>query len=84
MVYTDIERDGMMQGVNVDATVALAEASGLPVIASGGISELEDVRVLMHYAQSGICGAITGRAIYEGSLDLATAQAMVDSFLATD
>jgi len=84
VVYTDIERDGMMQGVNVDATVALAEASGLPVIASGGISELEDVRALMHYAQAGICGAITGRAIYEGTLDLATAQAMVDSFLATD
>ena len=84
IVYTDIARDGMMQGVNVDATVALAEASGLPVIASGGISELEDVRALMHYAQAGICGAITGRAIYEGTLDLATAQAMVDSFLATD
>ena len=83
MVYTDIERDGMMQGVNVDATVALAQASGLPVIASGGISELEDVRSLMHHAQAGICGAITGRAIYEGTLDLATAQAMVDAFLAT-
>ena len=83
VVYTDIERDGMMQGVNVDATVALAQASGLPVIASGGISELKDVRALMHHAQAGICGAITGRAIYEGTLDLATAQAMVDTFLAT-
>lgn len=84
VIYTDIDRDGMMQGVNVDATVALAEASGLPVIASGGISELEDVRALMHHARAGICGAITGRAIYEGTLDLAAAQAMVDSFLATD
>ena len=84
VVYTDIDRDGMMQGVNVQATVALAEASGLPVIASGGISQIDDVRGLMRFARSGICGAITGRAIYEGALDLAAAQAMVDAFLERD
>ncbi len=84
VVYTDIDRDGMMQGVNLEATVALAEQSGLPVIASGGISQLDDVRGLMQHAQAGICGAITGRAIYEGTLDLAAAQTMVDAFLGSD
>ena len=81
VVYTDIDRDGMMQGVNVEATVALAQSSGLPVIASGGISRIEDVEQLMQHADSGITGAITGRAIYEGTLDLSAAQAMVDTFL---
>ncbi|MBM13935.1 MAG: 1-(5-phosphoribosyl)-5-[(5-phosphoribosylamino)methylideneamino]imidazole-4-carboxamide isomerase [Halieaceae bacterium] len=84
LIYTDIDRDGMMQGVNVDATVALAKATALPVIASGGISNLDDVRGLMPHARNGICGAITGRAIYEGTLDLAAAQAEVDSFLRAD
>ena len=84
VVYTDIDRDGMMQGVNVEATVALAAESGLPVIASGGISQLEDVRGLMQHASVGICGAITGRAIYEGTLDLAAAQTMVDAYLESD
>ena len=84
IVYTDIARDGMMQGVNVDATVALAKASGLQVIASGGISHIDDVRGLMPHARDGICGAITGRAIYEGTLDLAAAQAEVDAFLQAD
>ena len=63
---------------------ALARASGLPVIASGGISQLDDVRGLMQHATAGICGAITGRAIYEGTLDLAAAQRMVDAFLGGD
>lgn len=84
VVYTDIDRDGMMQGANVEATVALAKQAGLPIIASGGISELEDVRELMVHASAGICGAITGRAIYEGALDLGAAQAMVDAFLSVD
>jgi len=84
VVYTDIDRDGMMQGVNVDATVALAQSSGLPVIASGGISRIEDVEQLMQHAHAGITGAITGRAIYEGTLDLSAAQAMVDAFLGAD
>lgn len=79
IVYTDIARDGMMQGVNVDATVAMAEASSIPVIASGGITNMDDIRALRARASYGICGAITGRAIYEGSLDVAEAQAYCDS-----
>lgn len=78
IVYTDIARDGMMQGVNVDATVAMARASSIPVIASGGITNLEDIRALAAVADQGICGAITGRAIYEGTLDMAEAQRLCD------
>lgn len=80
IVYTDIERDGMMQGVNVEATVEMAEASSLPIIASGGITNLDDIRALLARANAGagICGAITGRAIYEGTLDLAAAQRLCD------
>ena len=77
IVYTDIERDGMMQGVNVAATLAVAEA-GIPVIASGGVTDLDDIRALKTVAGRGILGAITGRAIYEGTLDLAAAQALCD------
>lgn len=79
IVYTDIARDGMMQGVNVEATVAMAQASSIPVIASGGITNMHDIQALAEVAQTGICGAITGRAIYEGSLDVAEAQAYCDS-----
>lgn len=79
IVYTDIARDGMMQGVNIDATVALAESCGIPVIASGGVTNMEDIRKLVPYESSGISGAITGRAIYEGTLDLAEAQAYCDA-----
>ena len=78
IVYTDIARDGMMQGVNVQATVAMAEASSIPVIASGGITDIEDIRALLAVSDSGICGAITGRAIYEGTLDVAQAQRLCD------
>ena len=78
IVYTDIARDGMMQGVNVQATVAMAEASSRPVIASGGITDIEDIRALLAVSDSGICGAITGRAIYEGTLDVAQAQRLCD------
>jgi len=80
IVYTDIDRDGMMQGVNVDATVAMAMASSLPIIASGGITNLDDIKALLARAHegAGICGAITGRAIYEGTLDLAAAQRLCD------
>ncbi len=82
IVYTDIERDGMMQGVNVEATVAMARASRLPVIASGGITNLTDIQALLNRSRegSGICGAITGRAIYEGTLDLVEAQTLCDQF----
>lgn len=78
IVYTDISRDGMMQGVNIEATVELAQLGGLPVIASGGVTDLADVERLVKVADQGIIGAITGRAIYEGSLDLATAQKLAD------
>jgi len=78
IIYTDISRDGMMQGVNVAATVKLAQAIHIPVIASGGITNLEDIRALSAVADEGIMGAITGRAIYEGTLDFAEAQKLAD------
>ena len=78
IVYTDIARDGMMQGVNVEATVRLAQASAIPVVASGGVSNMEDIKALAAQADQGICGAITGRAIYEGSLDVKEAQEYSD------
>ena len=78
IVYTDIARDGMMQGVNVEATLTMARASSIPVIASGGITNLDDIRALNAVAHEGICGAITGRAIYEGTLDVAEAQRLCD------
>ena len=82
IVYTDIARDGMMQGVNVEATVAMAQASSVPIIASGGITNQDDIVALRAVASQGICGAITGRAIYEGSLDLQQAQAYCDNYQA--
>lgn len=81
IIYTDIARDGMMQGVNVEATVNMAHASSIPVIASGGITNMDDIRALVAVADQGICGAITGRAIYEGTLDVAEAQALSDAAL---
>lgn len=81
IVYTDISRDGMMQGVNIQATVELARAVSIPVIASGGISSLADIRALCEVRQEGIMGAIIGRALYEGDIDLAAAQHWVDEFI---
>ena len=78
IVYTDINRDGMMQGVNVNATVTMAQASSIPVIASGGITTMEDIKALKAQADQGIMGAITGRAIYEGTLDVKAAQDYCD------
>lgn len=78
IVYTDISRDGMMQGVNIEATIRLARAISIPVIASGGVSTLDDVRALRAVEQEGIMGAIIGRALYEGTIDLATAQRVAD------
>jgi phosphoribosylformimino-5-aminoimidazole carboxamide ribotide isomerase len=82
IVYTDIARDGMMQGVNVEATVQMAQASSIPVIASGGITNMEDIKALAAVSSKGICGAITGRAIYEGTLDVREAQAYCDEVCA--
>ena len=79
IVYTDISRDGMMQGVNVEATVRLAQAIRIPVIASGGITNMDDIKALASVEDEGIMGAITGRAIYEGTLDFAKAQSWVDN-----
>ncbi|HNP02160.1 MAG TPA: 1-(5-phosphoribosyl)-5-[(5-phosphoribosylamino)methylideneamino]imidazole-4-carboxamide isomerase [Agitococcus sp.] len=79
IVYTDIARDGMMQGVNVQATAALARASGLPVIASGGVTNLDDIRRLKTVTHDGVIGAITGRAIYEGTINVAQAQQLADA-----
>ncbi len=78
IVYTDISRDGMMQGVNVEQTLAMARASSIPVIASGGITNMDDIKALQVVAAEGILGAITGRAIYEGTLDVAEAQSYCD------
>lgn len=78
IVYTDISRDGMMQGVNIEATVAMAQASSIPVIASGGITNMDDIHGLKAVASEGILGAITGRAIYEGTLDVSQAQQLCD------
>jgi len=80
VIYTDIGRDGMLTGVNLDATLTLAQALHIPVIASGGITDQEDVRKLCALEAEGIMGAITGRAIYEGTLNFAEAQALADQW----
>ena len=78
VIYTDIGRDGMLSGVNVEATVRLAQALRIPVIASGGIAAMTDIEQLCAVEGEGIMGAITGRAIYEGTLDFQVAQARAD------
>ncbi|MFL9611193.1 1-(5-phosphoribosyl)-5-[(5-phosphoribosylamino)methylideneamino]imidazole-4-carboxamide isomerase [Methylobacillus sp. Pita2] len=78
VVYTDIGRDGMLTGVNIEATVALAQALTIPVIASGGVTNLDDVRRLAEVESEGVIGAITGRAIYEGTLNFTEAQTLAD------
>lgn len=84
VIYTDIGRDGMLSGVNIPATVELARPLHVPVIASGGITNLDDVRALCAVQAEGITGAITGRAIYEGSLDFKTAQKLADDLTGAD
>ncbi|MCI4430081.1 MAG: 1-(5-phosphoribosyl)-5-[(5-phosphoribosylamino)methylideneamino]imidazole-4-carboxamide isomerase [Burkholderiales bacterium] len=78
VIYTDIGRDGMLQGINVEATVKLAQALSIPVIASGGLRGIADVEELCAVEDQGISGLICGRAIYTGDLDFATAQARAD------
>jgi len=75
IIYTDIGRDGMLTGVNIEATVRLARELSVPVIASGGISDLKDIEALRAVESEGIVGAITGRALYEGTLDFVKALA---------
>lgn len=82
IIYTDIGRDGMLEGVNVEATARLARAAGVPVIASGGMKGLDDVRALAAAGEPHIAGAILGRALYEGTLDLAEAQQLADTLAA--
>ena len=79
IVYTDIARDGMMQGVNIDETVRLAESISIPVIASGGVTNMDDIKGLCAVESRGVTGTILGRSIYEGTIDLAEAQQYVDS-----
>lgn len=78
IIYTDIARDGMMQGVNIEATKALAESVSIPIIASGGVTNMQDLVELQKIAASGVSGVITGRAIYEGTLDFAEGQDFLD------
>jgi phosphoribosylformimino-5-aminoimidazole carboxamide ribotide isomerase len=73
LLFTDVGRDGLLTGCNVEATVDLARAQTLPVIASGGVKNIGDIRMLSLFAKDGVEGVITGRALYDGRLDLATA-----------
>ncbi len=81
IIYTDIGRDGMMSGLNIEATIRLAQGTGLPVIASGGLTGLDDIHALVAAEPKGVAGAITGRAIYEGSIDFREAQELADSLV---
>jgi len=78
IIYTDIGRDGMMEGLNVEATASLARELKIPVYASGGVTNLEDIRRLSSVSKDGVSGAITGKALYEGKLDFSEAQALAD------
>lgn len=78
IIYTDIGRDGMLTGINIEATVKLAQALSIPVIASGGLTNMQDIEALCAVADEGIEGVICGRAIYSGDLDFAAAQNRAD------
>ena len=78
IIYTDIGRDGMLSGINIDATVKLAQALTIPVIASGGLSNIEDIRALCAVEEEGVEGVICGRSIYTGDLDFEAAQELAD------
>jgi len=77
IIYTDIARDGMMTGPNIEETVNLAKAVSIPVIVSGGVAEMNDVLACAKHVNDGICGAITGRAIYENTIDFAKAMELL-------
>jgi phosphoribosylformimino-5-aminoimidazole carboxamide ribotide isomerase len=78
IIYTDIGRDGMLQGINIEATQKLAQAVSIPVIASGGLTSLVDIDALCAIEEDGVMGVIAGRAIYNGNIDLAKAQKYAD------
>lgn len=80
IIYTDISKDGMMQGVNIESTVELARAIKIPVIASGGVTNIDDIRKLCEVQDAGIEGVVIGRALYEGTLDLAEAEALAATY----
>lgn len=84
IIFTDISRDGMMTSINTDATLELCRNISIPVIASGGIASLDDIRALCAIAHEGIAGAITGRAIYEGKLDFKEAQKLANELCGND
>jgi phosphoribosylformimino-5-aminoimidazole carboxamide ribotide isomerase len=77
VIFTDIGRDGAQTGVNAEATAEIANAVSIPVIASGGVADKSDIAACLSYRESGMAGVITGRAIYDGRLDLAEAIQMV-------
>jgi phosphoribosylformimino-5-aminoimidazole carboxamide ribotide isomerase len=77
LIHTDISRDGLLKGLNLDATVTLAEAVSIPVIASGGLASIADVEALLHPRARKIAGVIAGRALYDGRLDPAAALALI-------
>jgi phosphoribosylformimino-5-aminoimidazole carboxamide ribotide isomerase len=77
IVYTDVARDGMLKGLNLDSTIALAEAVSIPVIASGGLASIDDVRSLLTPRAQKLAGAIVGRALYDGRLDAAEALKLI-------
>lgn len=80
IIFTDIERDGVQTGVNLNSTLDLAKSVPIPIIASGGVADLEDIKKLLALECENITGVITGRAIYEGGLDLTKAQALADAY----
>jgi phosphoribosylformimino-5-aminoimidazole carboxamide ribotide isomerase len=80
IIYTDISRDGMLSGANIEATKRLAESIRIPVYAAGGIANLDDLRKLLEIVDSGVAGAITGRAIYDGSLDFASGLKLIAEY----
>ena len=84
MIYTDIGRDGMLTGINIDATVKLAQALTIPVYASGGLAGLPDIERLCAIESEGVTGVICGRAIYNGDLDFSLAQARADELVARE
>jgi len=77
IIYTDVARDGMLKGLNLDATIALADAVSIPVIASGGLASIDDIRALLAPRAQKLAGAIAGRALYDGRLDAAEALAVL-------